>query len=283
MRISIATTSMGGPLVKRLEAASRAGFYGVEFFWKDCYDSGVRMRDIGNIARDLGLHVETLQPIRGFEGDKGSVREASEAAAIRLMEDALELGTDKVSICANEKAGASEIDDTVEELREIADRAETMGLSLGFEALSWSTQIRDLSQAWEVVKRANRGNLGVVIDSFHIGARGNDPQFIRTIPAGKIAVLQLSNLAVKATGSWLETSRHYRNLPDVGYFPVVDVLKTTIETGYNGSVTIEIFNDEMRKNDPFQVAQNCFNSVKRLLNQTNDYSKEVVIGADQNR
>lgn len=265
MQISIATTSMGGPLVKRLEAAARAGFYGVEFFWKDCYDSGIRMREIGNIARDLGLHIETLQPIRGYEGDKGSVREASEAAAMRLLEDALELGTNKVSICANEKDGASDIDEAVEELREIADRADALGLSLGYEALTWSNQIRDLAQAWEIVKRANRGNLGVVIDSFHIGARENSPELIHTIPADKIAILQLSNLAIEASGSWIEISRHFRSLPDVGHFPVAEVLRSTLSTGYRGPITIEIFNDEMRKSDPFQVAKDCHESVRRLL------------------
>lgn len=265
MQISIATTSMGGPLVKRLEAAARAGFYGVEFFWKDCYDSGIRMREIGSIARDLGLHIETLQPIRGYEGDKGSAREASEAAAMRLMEDALELGTDKVSICANEKDGASGIDEAVEELREIADRADALGLSLGFEALTWSSQIRDLSQAWEVVKRANRGNLGVVIDSFHIGARGNNPALIQTIPADKITILQLSNLAIQPSGSWIEVSRHFRSLPDIGHFPVAEVLSSTLSTGYGGPVTIEIFNDEMKRSDPFEVAKSCYDSVQRLL------------------
>ncbi len=64
MKCTLATTCLGGPLVRRLQAAAKAGFGGVEFFWRDCRDSGLTMSEIGNITRDLGLRVETLQPIR---------------------------------------------------------------------------------------------------------------------------------------------------------------------------------------------------------------------------
>lgn len=267
MNFTLSTTCLGGPLVRRLQAAAHAGFDGIEFFWRDCRDSGLSMREIGNVTRDLGLRVETLQPIRGYEGDRGSIREASEAAAVRIMEDALELGAPKVGLCANEKDGASGIADAVEEIREIADSAQRLGLDLAFEALTWSAQIKDLSQAWEVVRRANRGNLGVVIDSFHIGARNNDPMQIHAIPASKMSMLQVSNTSMPPGMPWIEISRHHRSLPDEGYFPVAEVVACSLDSGYEGSITVEIFSDSFRQRDAFSVAKDCYNSVHRIIDR----------------
>lgn len=273
MHYTISTTCMGGALVGRLRAAARAGFNGIEFFWRDCFDSGLSMREIGQITRDLGLDVMSLQPIRGYEGDKGSLREASEAAAIRILDDALELGAPCVGVCANEKEGAGSVDDAVEEMRDLADRAQGLGLNLAFEALAWSTRIKDLSQAWEVVRRANRGNLGVVIDSFHIGARSNDVSIIRDIPAAKIAMLQVSNTLKTATTSWIEISRHHRCLPDEGLFPVSEIVGTTIETGYRGTITVEIFSDFFRTRDAVSVAKDCYASAHRIVNDNQGSSQ----------
>jgi len=266
MHYTISTTCMGGALVGRLRAAARAGFNGIEFFWRDCFDSGLSMREIGGITRDLGLDVMSLQPIRGYEGDKGSLREASEAAAIRIMDDALELGAPCVGVCANEKEGAGSVDDAVEEMRDLADRAQVLGLNMAFEALAWSTRIMDLSQAWEVVRKANRGNLGLVIDSFHIGARSNNFSIIRDIPAAKISMLQVSNTHELATTSWIQISRHHRSLPDEGLFPVAEIVGSTLETGYRGTITVEIFNDLFRTRDAASVANECYKSVCRIVN-----------------
>jgi 4-hydroxyphenylpyruvate dioxygenase len=265
MKLTLATTCLAGPLVRRLQAAAHAGFGGIEFFWRDCRDSGLSMREIGNVTRDLGLRVETLQPIRGYEGDRGSIREASEAAALQIMEDALELGAPKVGLCANEKESASGIEDAIEEIRELADSAQQLGLELAFEALTWSTQIKDLSQAWEVVRRANRGNLGLVIDSFHIGARGNDPHLIRSIPPAKISMLQVSNAAANPSLPWIEISRHHRSLPDDGAFPVADIVACSLDTGYDGAISVEIFSDAFRQRDAFPVAVECHASLRRIV------------------
>ena len=49
--------------------------------------------------------------------------------------------------------------------------------------------VRDWDAAWELVRRADAPNLGVVLDSFHIYARKNDVKPIATIPGDRIALL----------------------------------------------------------------------------------------------
>ena len=68
MKTSIATVSISGDLAEKLEAIAAAGFDGVEIFENDFLTFGASARDVGHMARDLGLEITLFQPFRDFEG-----------------------------------------------------------------------------------------------------------------------------------------------------------------------------------------------------------------------
>jgi hypothetical protein len=47
---ALATTCIGGPLARRLEAAAAAGFSWIEFFWRNAAESGLSLREVGRIS-----------------------------------------------------------------------------------------------------------------------------------------------------------------------------------------------------------------------------------------
>ena len=78
-------------------------------------------------------------------------------------------------ICSNvspESLGG--IDRAAADLRELGERAAKRGLRIAFEALAWGRHINDYRDAWEAVRRADHPAVGLVLDSFHILARGTD-------------------------------------------------------------------------------------------------------------
>src|ERR1043165_1830698 len=68
MKTSIATVSISGDLGEKFEAIAEAGFDGVEIFENDFLTFGASARDVGRMARDLGLEITLFQPFRDFEG-----------------------------------------------------------------------------------------------------------------------------------------------------------------------------------------------------------------------
>ena len=58
-------------------------------------------------------------------------------------------------------------------------------MRIGYEALAWGRHVKDWTTAWDIVRAADRDNLGIVLDSFHICARGNPLAPIADLPGEK--------------------------------------------------------------------------------------------------
>src|SRR5438105_7354768 len=64
---SIATVSLGGTLIEKLQAIAAAGFDGVEIFENDLLYFDGSPAEVRTICADLGLRVLLFQPFRDFE------------------------------------------------------------------------------------------------------------------------------------------------------------------------------------------------------------------------
>lgn len=142
----------------------------------------------------------------------------------------------------------------------MGERAAARGLRIGYEALAWGTHVNDHRDAWEVVRRADHPNVGLILDSFHTLARGIGPETIRRIPGDKIFIVQLAD-APRIDMDLLYWSRHFRNMPGEGDLAVTDFMRAVMATGYSGPVSLEIFNDQFRGGSPGNVAQDGHRSL----------------------
>ena len=65
----------------------------------------------------------------------------------------------------------------------------------------------------------------------------------------------------------LTLSRHYRNLPGQGDLDVPGFLRSVLATGYTGTISLEIFNDDLRAAPPRQTAHDGMRSLLFLEEQ----------------
>ncbi|OED00800.1 sugar phosphate isomerase/epimerase and 4-hydroxyphenylpyruvate domain-containing protein [Rhizobium sp. YK2] len=254
MKTSIATVSISGELPDKLEAVARAGFDGVEIFENDflAFDGGPA--DVGRMARDLGLEITLFQPFRDFEGMPPNLRQRTFDRAERKFDVMQELGTDLVLVCSNvSPASLGGIDRAAADFRELGERAAHRGLKVGYEALAWGRHINDHRDAWEIVRRADHPNVGIILDSFHTLSRKIDINSIRSIPKDKIFIVQLAD-APLIDMDLLYWSRHFRNMPGEGDLPVTAFTAAVAETGYDGYFSLEIFNDQFRGGSTRSIA-----------------------------
>jgi 4-hydroxyphenylpyruvate dioxygenase len=270
MQTSIATVSLAGGLAEKLQATAAAGFTGVEIFESDLLSFNGSPKDVARMMADLGLRIVTFQPFRDFEGMPEPARTRTFARAERKFDLMGELGCDLLMICSNVAPDSlGGIDRAAADFHELGERAKKRDIKVGFEALAWGKHISDYRDSWEVVRRADHSAIGLTLDSFHIFSRKTDLKAIRSIPADKIALVQL------ADAPWLDMdvinwSRHFRCFPGQGEFPLTDFMDAVFATGYNGILSLEIFNDQFRAGSPRGVAVDGQRSLIYLMDQMRD-------------
>ncbi|MDB5644176.1 MAG: Xylose isomerase protein [Hyphomicrobiales bacterium] len=246
LRWSIATVSMGGTLEAKLAAVARAGFRAVEIFENDLTFFSGKPRDVRQRAEDLGLEIIGLQPLRDFEAMPEPLRTRNFDRAERKFDLMEELGTRFLGMCSSvSEDTADDKERAAADLAELADRAARRGFRLGYEALAWGRYVRDWMQAYELVCLADRPNLGIVLDSFHICVNKNPLAPLADIPASRIGLVQLSD-APGILMDPMSLSRHHRCFPGQGDHPVAEFLDAVMKTGYRGPVSLEAFNDQFR-------------------------------------
>ncbi|PKR58663.1 bifunctional sugar phosphate isomerase/epimerase/4-hydroxyphenylpyruvate dioxygenase family protein [Thalassospira lohafexi] len=261
MLTSIATVSLSGDLQEKLDAIAAAGFDGVEIFENDLLSFDGSPADVGKTIRDLGLKLVTFQPFRDFEGMPEPQRTRAFERAERKFDLMEELGTDLLMVCSNvSPQSLGGLDRAAKDLAELGDRAAKRGLRIAFEALSWGKHISDYRDSWEVVRRANHPNVGLVLDTFHIIARKVPLDAISSIPGDKIFLVQVADAPILEMDP-LSWSRHFRCFPGQGDFPLGEFMRNLAMTGYDGPLSLEIFNDQFRSSSTKTVAKDGLRSL----------------------
>lgn len=299
---SYATCSIGNQpprdLEQKLNAIHAAGFKGCELAFPDLlefaksylkkdvkendYDSLCEVGQVvKNICKRLDVTIVMLQPFANLEGwPKGSSERADAfnraKGWIRIMEavgtDMLQVGSsDAPNITADPKELASD-------LAELADLLAPHGFRLTYENWCWATHAPTWSTVWEIVKLADRSNIGLCLDTFQTaGSEWGDPttdsgrledvpqdalddryqaslaKLKETVPKDKIYILQISDAykppkpfstepdkaGMRPRGRW---SHDFRPMPyEGGYLPIAPMARAVLETGFRGWFSMEIF------------------------------------------
>lgn len=261
MRTSIATVCLSGSLDEKLEAAAAAGFDGVELFELDLVVAPESVEEIVAKAARLGLTLDLYQPFRDLDG----VDEATFVDNLRRFDEKLalmqRLGIDTVLLCSN-VGTATVFDDAViaQQLHRAAAVAAARGVRIAYEALAWGAHVNRYQHAWALVQEADHPNLGICLDSFHILARGDDPAGFADIPGDKIFFVQLAD-APALDMAVLPWSRHHRVFPGEGDFDLTEFVAALLRAGYDGPLSLEIFNDVFREADAFETAVDAMRSL----------------------
>ncbi|MFD5628306.1 bifunctional sugar phosphate isomerase/epimerase/4-hydroxyphenylpyruvate dioxygenase family protein [Streptomyces sp. NPDC127072] len=268
MRTSIATVSLSGSLTEKLTAAARAGFDGVEIFENDLLASPLGPEEVRARTADLGLTIDLYQPMRDIE----AVPQEEFARGLRRARHKFEvmerLGADTVLVCSSVSPLAVDDDElAADQLRQLADLAQDFGIRVAYEALAWGRHVSTYDHAWNIVAAADHPALGTCLDSFHILARGSDPKGIEDIPGEKIFFLQLADAPLMAMDV-LQWSRHYRCFPGQGGFDLAGLLGHVTRAGYDGPLSLEVFNDVFRQAEAGPTAVDARRSLLVLQEET---------------
>lgn len=252
---SIATVSVSGSLTEKLAAIAEAGFAGVEIFEADLIGSPERPETIARMIRDLGLVCTAWQPFRDFEGLSGALRDKVFDRAERKFDLMQTLGAKDMLVCSSLHPEASGDPARIaDDFRELGDRAAARGLRVGYEALAWGRHINDHRQVWDIVQAVDHPAIGIILDTFHSLSRDIPISSLEAIDPAKIVLVQVAD-APRLQMDHLSWSRHHRCMPGQGEFAVNAWVEALARRGYDGPLSLEIFNDDFRAWSAHQIAK----------------------------
>ncbi|HLI58703.1 MAG TPA: TIM barrel protein [Solirubrobacteraceae bacterium] len=261
LRTCIATVCLSGTLEDKLAAAAHAGFDGIELFEPDLIGSRLSPAEIRDAAAAQGLSIDLYQPLRDFEGVEDGQRARNLRRAEAKLDVMEQLGARTLLVCSNVSASALDDDArAADQLRALAERAGRRGMRVAYEALGWGTHVSTYDHAWRIVRDADHPALGTCLDSFHILSREAPLDAIAEIPSEKLFFVQLAD-APHLVMDVLQWSRHYRCFPGQGGFDLADFTDRVLAAGYEGPLSLEVFNDVFRQADPERMAVDAMRSL----------------------
>lgn len=251
---AISSISFSGQLEDKIEAAAAAGFDAIEIFREDIIGFDGPPEDIPAFAQRAGIGILSLQSLRDFEALSGEARAAAFRRAERFLDLAVRIGAPMLIVCANTRPDT--LDDPARaaaDLAELAGLARARGLRLGYEALAISAHVNTVGAAWEVVRRVDADNLGLVIGAVHLFAMDAGAEVLAGIAPERIALVHLADAPTTRIDRALLT-QSFRLFPGQGTLPVAALYARLRTLGYDGPMSIEIFNDQIRALPPGQIA-----------------------------
>ena len=155
------------------------------------------------------------------------------------------------------------IDESVGVLTELSTIAERHGVALAFEFLGQADcSVQTLELADEIVKRVDRPDVGLVIDSFHFYAGGSTIDMIESLEPKSLFVFHIND-AENLPREQLQDS--HRLLPGLGILPLTEMLQAFRRIGYDRVASVEIFRPEYWERDPLELARDAKAAVEQVM------------------
>jgi sugar phosphate isomerase/epimerase len=281
------TITLAGPLQAKLAAMKGAGFTHVMLNATDIVDHPGGVSAAVATVKASGLRPTGFQVLRDFEGLSGTLHAYKVDVAKAMLEMCRALGSRILLACSSVSPHATgDSEELIKDLRKLAMLAVPLDIRIAYEALSWGRHVNEYTQAWELVQAADRSNLGLALDSYHMLAHETGLDALDEVPPAKITLVQLSDFLwqeVRSREERIETARHSRVFPGEGVHSerVIELVRRLDEIGYRGEYSFEVFNDDYRQLPLPVVAGRARRSVKWITGRVGRWSLPARSGRRQ--
>ncbi len=252
------------PLMEKIRLSAEAGFAGVELWINDIYQyvgQGGEVSDVEKALADHGLIVPCAIATRQWA-------EASELEYPLMLEEAkrrMELAARIRSpyLVATPSRDPCDIAQISRRYRDLLEIGRQVGVKPTFEYISFFRSVNKLSQAWHVVQEAESDDATLILDAFHNWNSGSTLDDLRAIPVDKISHYHIDDAHPdKPALTQTDPDRVMLGEGQIDLAAEVAVLK---EKGYEGTVSLELFNHDLWRRDPVDVLKVGVERMRELL------------------
>jgi sugar phosphate isomerase/epimerase len=256
----------------KVDAAARAGFRGVSIYVHEylaAVEAGTSASRLRQAVDERGLRVgEVDGPMRWLPEharDRPDRRPLVDVEQFLRIADALGAGSWTVlEPWFVPIASDPELECAAEAFATLCDRAADIGVVAHLEAYPWGG-VPDSRTAFEIVRRADRPNGGIVIDTWHLWRGPDHGVLAADIPGAAVLGIQLGDAAEEPTGELPDECRRQRLLPGDGVAGPASVLAELRRRGCAAPVGVEVFSDRLRAMPPDRAAELAYAAAQRCV------------------
>lgn len=256
------------PTERFLRLAKRAGFESVEFTM-DKVEDMLKDRSLANVKSQLdgeGLAVASINGPENFNLlDKYAFAEILEETD-KIVEAAREFNCELlIPVPSPYRDGVSEhtaIAQTASALSQMADHYGA-DIKFGLEFLGMrSCSLNNLQAAVETVKRVDKQNVGLVLDSFHMHLSDSQLSQVTQLDRDRVFLVHVNDAEPGDRSNLTDANRLY---PGEGVIDLKGFAAALKKIGYDNRISLELLRPEYWGQDAEQVAVKGRKSLRRVF------------------
>lgn len=255
------------PLDKEVELVAKAGYDGIEPWIGEIDEyakGGGSLKDLAEKIEDLGLAVEDGIGFAEWIVDDDARRARGMEEARRAMDLVRQLGGKRL---AAPPAGATDRADMdlgriAERYRALLELGDKMGVVPQLEVWGFSKTLTRLGPAAMVALETGHPDACILADAYHLYKGGSAFSGVRLLSASALHVFHINDYPADPPRETV-TDAH-RVFPGDGVAPLEQLFRDLHAIGYNGAVSLEVFNRDYWKMDPLVVAKTGLQKMKTI-------------------
>ncbi len=255
------------PMLDKIRLAAEAGFTGIEPWINDVYEyvgQGGEVRDIEKAIADHGLIVPCTIALRQWGEASDDEYPIILDECKRRMEMATRLGAP--FIVATPPREPCDPGQITRRYKDLLDLGRQIGIRPTFEYISFFRSVNQLRQAWQIVQDVDDDDATLIVDAFHTWNSGGTLDDLLQIPAERISHYHIDD-ADPDIPAGKQTDPDRVMLGD-GPIDLAAELQALRKIGYQGTISLELFNRELWEQDPREVLSMGIERLKQLVEQS---------------
>lgn len=259
------------PLTKEAELASAAGFQALEPWISELDDhkkSGATLQSLARQLKDLGLTVESAIGFFDWIVDDDTKRKKALDEAKRNMELVREVGGSRLAAPPAGATDRSDIDPKriAERYRALLEIGDQMGVVPQAEVWGFSKTLGNLAEAAQAAIGADHPKACILADVYHLYKGGSGFNGLRLLNGRALHVIHLNDYPADPPRAKINDSD--RVYPGDGVAPLTQVFRDLRSIGFEGYLSVELFNRQYWKDDAADVLKTAIGKLRGVVKKS---------------
>jgi 2-keto-myo-inositol isomerase len=264
------STLMGQKLdiIELIEIASKAGYQAIEP-WMGELDEYVKKdgnpKDLAKRLSDRGLTVEDVIAFFEWAVDDNEKRKKGMEEARRSMDLIAKIGGKRIAappLGATQQADLN-LNKVAERYRHLLELGDKAGVVPQVEFWGPSRALSRLSEAAFVAVESGHPKACILADVYHLYKGGSDANGLRLLSRDALHVIHFNDYPADPPRKDIADAQ--RVYPGDGIAPLKSILRILRDIGFNGVLSLELFNRDYWKLDAQEVAKTGLAKMKQVV------------------
>jgi sugar phosphate isomerase/epimerase len=260
-------------LREEIDIAAQAGYHAIEPWISELEaheQSGGTMEELATMVSDKGLSIQGAIGFFEWIVDDNARRAAALENARRDMDKVGRIGG---TLIAAPPSGATETSDinlfrAAERYADLCEVGREMGVRPLVEVWGFSKTLSRLGEATFVAIESGHPDACILADVYHLHKGGSPHQGLSLLNGDKLPLFHVNDYPAEPGRETIKDAE--RVYPGDGVAPLQEIFATLESIGFNGYLSLELFNPGYWEGDALQTAQTGLQKLQAVLARESD-------------